>query len=95
VRATREVLVKSDGGELPSIVGTALPGEGDKGGHFDGSTEMAFFPGDLPADGLHAGDFRSIRMRPPALQDSGDSAPALPHIRLDRALQFLIGDRLR
>jgi len=25
----------------------------------------------------------------------GTDAPALPHIRLDRALQFLIGDRLQ
>jgi predicted YcjX-like family ATPase len=56
---------------------------------------MAFFPGDLPADGARGGDFHSIRFRPPALEDAGDGTPALPHIRLDRALQFLIGDRLR
>ena len=33
---------------LPSIVGTAVPGEWADGRHFDGTTEMAFFPGDLP-----------------------------------------------
>jgi hypothetical protein len=41
------------------------------------------------------GEFRAIRFRPPALEMTDDGVPALPHIRLDRALQFLIGDRLR
>ena len=40
-------------------------------------------------------EFDSIRFRPPALEETPDRVPALPHIRLDRALQFLIGDRLR
>ena len=50
VRATREALVRGEGGGLPSIVGTAVPGEWTDGRHFDGTTEMAFFPGDLPAE---------------------------------------------
>jgi predicted YcjX-like family ATPase len=95
VRATREALVRGEGGGLPSIVGTAVPGEWSDGRHFDGTTEMAFFPGDLPTQSSHGGDFRSIRFRPPALEETDDGIPALPHIRLDRALQFLIGDRLR
>jgi predicted YcjX-like family ATPase len=95
VRATREATVRGEGGELPTIVGTAVPGEWSDGRHFDGTTEIALFPGDLPAEGLQGGDFRSIRFRPPALEETDDGAPALPHIRLDRALQFLIGDRLR
>ena len=39
---------------------------------------------------------RFIRFRPPALtQIDAEGKPAvLPHIRLDRALEFLIGDRL-
>ena len=66
------------------------------------------FPGDLPTEigalspaicragqAAQGGDFRSIRFRPPALEETDDGMPALPHIRLDRALQFLIGDRLR
>jgi predicted YcjX-like family ATPase len=56
---------------------------------------MAFFPGDLPGESLQGGDFRSIRFRPPMLEETDDGIPALPHIRLDRALQFMIGDRLR
>jgi predicted YcjX-like family ATPase len=95
VRATREALVRGEGGGLPSIVGTAAPGEWSDGRFFDGATEMAFFPGDLPAENVKSADFRSIRFRPPALEETDDGIPALPHIRLDRALQFLIGDRLR
>jgi predicted YcjX-like family ATPase len=40
-------------------------------------------------------DFRFLRFRPPQLEREGTEEPALPHIRLDRALQFLIGDRLQ
>jgi predicted YcjX-like family ATPase len=92
VRATREAMM---GGELPSIVGTPAAGEWHDGRQFDGNTEIALFPGDLPAEGLKGGDFRSLRFRPPPLETTEDGTPALPHIRLDRALQFLIGDRLR
>jgi predicted YcjX-like family ATPase len=109
VRATREVLVRGEGGGLPSIVGVAAPGTGLEGKSFDGEAEVAVFPGDLPADagslfgesgappagGIASGDFRSVRFRPPALEKTEDGIPALPHIRLDRALQFLIGDRMR
>jgi predicted YcjX-like family ATPase len=95
VRATREALLRGEAGGLPSIVGTARPGEWADGRKFDGNTEMAFFPGDLPEQTGQSGDFRSIRFRPPMLENTDDGIPALPHIRLDRALQFLIGDRLR
>src|SRR3954447_16358302 len=40
-------------------------------------------------------DFRFLRFRPPQLESLGEQDPALPHIRLDRALQFLIGDKLQ
>jgi predicted YcjX-like family ATPase len=55
------------------------------GAPFRGLTEIA----------VNDADFRFVRFRPPALSDASDGLPALPHIRLDRALQFLIGDRLR
>lgn len=42
-----------------------------------------------------ATDFRFLRFRPPKLDLIDAETPALPHIRLDRALQFLIGDRLQ
>jgi len=111
VRATREALVARGRDKLPSILGTPAPGETANGEMFDGNTEAATFPGDLPADpeelfngagfrGLSSAaadksDFRFLRFRPPLLEHDGAGEPALPHIRLDRALQFLIGDRLQ
>ncbi len=112
VRATREAQVTRGRESLPSILGTPMSGEKADGEIFDGNTEVATFPGELPQDpqvlfesetsfsglaGAKAGhaDFRFLRFRPPHLaQDSAD-AVALPHIRLDRAMQFLIGDKLQ
>lgn len=112
VRATREAMVQQGRETLPSIFG--VPEEGEMSGDevFDGETEAATFPGDLPAklDDLFSGDgafrglsntasdqtdFRFLRFRPPLLERVGGEEPALPHIRLDRALQFLIGDKLQ
>jgi hypothetical protein len=112
VRATSEAMVARGRDKLPSILGTPAPGEIVGGETFDGTTEVATFPGDLPADtealfqghgafrGLASAaaensDFRFLRFRPPLLERNGANEPALPHIRLDRALQFLIGDRLQ
>jgi predicted YcjX-like family ATPase len=112
VRATREAQVQRGREKLPSILGTPAPGETADGEAFDGETEVATFPGDLPADpeelfkgeaafrGLSSApaensDFRFLRFRPPQLEREGIDEPVLPHIRLDRALQFLIGDRLQ
>jgi predicted YcjX-like family ATPase len=117
VRATREAQVQRGREKLPSLLGTpaadtATCGQGFDGKGFDGETEVATFPGDLPEDpeelfkgegafrGLSSAsaektDFRFLRFRPPALESHDAAGPELPHIRLDRALQFLIGDRLQ
>ena len=112
VRATREAMVARGRDKLPSILGTPAPGERANGEAFDGTSEVATFPGDLPADpdelfqgeasfrGLSSAsaeksDFRFLRFRPPRLESAGAEALTLPHIRLDRALQFLIGDKLQ
>ena len=112
VRATREAQVQRGREKLPSILGTPASGEVANGEAFDGETEVATFPGDLPADpeelfkgdsafrGLSSAtaeksDFRFLRFRPPHLDSRDADGPMLPHIRLDRALQFLIGDRLQ
>src|SRR3954469_24664857 len=50
VRATREAQVQRGRDRLPSILGTPLQGEVANGEAFDGETEVATFPGDLPAD---------------------------------------------
>ncbi len=112
VRATREATVARGREKLPSILGTPAAGTMAGSEAFDGETEVATFPGDLPedpeelfrGDGAFRGlstasaektDFRFLRFRPPQLESQDAAGPVLPHIRLDRALQFLIGDRLQ
>ncbi|EFL90411.1 YcjX family protein [Ahrensia sp. R2A130] len=103
VRATTEAEMKEDGDTLPVIVGTPKKGERLGKKTFDGDTKTALFPGDLPEnpdealqyDGVE-GDLRFLRFRPPQLQKTAEGVNlSLPHIRLDRALEFLIGDKLR
>src|SRR4029077_13419128 len=112
VRATREAQVARGRERLPSLLGTPTSGERAGSEIFDGNTEVATFPGDLPDDpealfngadafrvlssaSAEKADYRFLRFRPPRLENDGEGGPALPHIRLDRALQFLIGDRLQ
>ncbi len=112
VRATREATVRRGRQTLPTILGVPIAGETAGTDVFDGETDAAMFPGDLPDDPtpLFAGDgeafrglasaaaadvdYRFLRFRPPVPGAPASGKPALPHIRLDRALQFLIGDRL-
>lgn len=108
VRATREATVKRDGHELPVIVGTPIEGETIAGERFDGLRKTAIFPGDLPEnpeslfDSIESGspdaqlpDVNVVRFRPPQLEETGAGIKlSVPHIRLDRAMQFLFGDRL-
>ncbi len=102
IRATREAEIRQGGEVLNAIVGVPEKGEKIGGDVFDGIAEAAVFPGELPADpasvfngeGLALpepdNDWRFVKFRPPLL---ARGKPA-PQIRLDRALQFLIGDRL-
>ena len=108
IRATREATVTRDGEELPVIVGTPIAGETIDGEVFDGKRRTAIFPGDLPertelyfrppgavpvAPPLP--HINIVRFRPPEIEETGAGLKlSLPHIRLDRALQFLFGDRL-
>ncbi len=106
VRATREGTVKLGRQELPVIIGTPLEGERIGDEDFDGKTETAVFPGDLPgrtegafdpagASNVQDGALRFVRFRPPKLERTAEGITlSLPHIRLDRAMQFLLGDHL-
>ena len=102
IRATREAEIRQQGEILKAIIGVPELGETIGGEVFNGAAEAAVFPGELPADpaAIFQGDgvalpeadndWRFLRFRPP-IAPRGQPAP---HIRLDRALQFLIGDRL-
>ena len=107
VRATKEANVKQGTDTLPVLTGTPAKGETIGTETFDGDTQGAVFPGDLPVsarDVLRAGGSDSdwqanslnfIRFRPPEQQFSMEGNPLpLPHIRMDETLEFLLGDRL-
>ena len=102
IRATTEGEQRHGGKTLPCIIGRPLAGETLDGTRYDGNTEIALFPGDLPDDPeavFGTGEPQALsflRFAPPqALGRNADGAPVLPHIRFDRALEFLIGDWLR
>lgn len=95
LRATVETTVTHDGAPLECVQGVlAQTGKA-----------AAMYAGDLPDDPAHLlsparqgaekwldGDFAIMHFAPPVL--SRKSNEGLPHIRLDKASEFLIGDRL-
>jgi predicted YcjX-like family ATPase len=95
LRTTTEEMRAHQGQELPCVRGTLL----------EGGRQAAFYPGALPedpgklltparqgAENWLEGDYQSMAFAPAPLSlRPGDG---LPHIRLDRAAEFLIGDRL-
>lgn len=107
LRATSEARVRHNGEMLACIKGTPLAGEKLGNRVFDGKSEIAVFPGDLDADpraaleaarasGSDGLGLSLVRFRPPRLVPENEQIePApWPHIRLDKALEHLLGDRL-
>lgn len=103
MRSTKEALMEIEGEELPVIVGTPIKGEKIDGDTFDGKTKTAVFPGDLPQNpslALNTNEADSpplsfVRFRPDINVDGKNgSATLLPHIRMDKAMQFLLSDYL-
>ncbi|WP_050603354.1 YcjX family protein [Ruegeria sp. 6PALISEP08] len=95
LRATTEELRSHNGVELPCVRGTLL----------ESGKQAAFYPGELPEDPAHLlgparngadswldEDYGFMAFAPAHLTLKPGDGP--PHIRLDRAVQFLIGDRL-
>lgn len=107
VRATREAYVERNGERLPVITGTPMAGERIGDEIFDGKRQTAIFPGDLPENpdsvfeaaapgrAMPSHAVEVVRFRPPELDvTAGGLKLSVPHIRLDRALQYLMGDYL-
>jgi len=99
---TREGRITEGGDKLDVIIGTPRRDETLDGTTYDGETEIALFPGDLPLtpeplfDEGQPVDLKFLRFLPPKKLDHDASGhPQLPHIRLDRALDYLIGDWLK
>lgn len=94
LRATTEETRSHQGRDLPLVRG-----------RLDDGRQAAFHAGDLPVDparlidparqgaaGWLQGDYGAMRFAPPLFERR--PGEGLPHIRLDRAAEFLIGDRL-
>ena len=94
LRATTEAMIEQNGQELPAVRGTLMDGR-----------NAAFYPGELPADPAALliparegrsewldGDYAAMNFRPAA--DTSRPGDGPPQIRLDRAAEYLIGDRL-
>ncbi|WP_297321901.1 YcjX family protein [uncultured Bartonella sp.] len=96
IRSTKEGLSEKHGESLPVVIGTPKKGEKIGDTIFDGVTETAIFPGDLPdsltdlLDENWHNQLQFVRFRPPKLK----SEQSFPQIRLDRAMEFLFGDYL-
>ena len=96
MRSTKEGTSEKNGESLPVVIGTPMKGEKIGDTVFDGKTETAIFPGDLPrslSELLSEGwqdRLQFVRFLPPELRVN----EPFPHIRLDRAMEFLFGDYL-
>lgn len=95
LRATTETTLSHQGQDLPCVRGTLIRGD----------APVACYPGSLPADPSallaearesgqiwQGASFEFSQFAPTALTCRAGEGP--PHIRLDRAAEFLIGDRL-
>ena len=94
LRATVEETVEHDGRKLDCVRGTLLDGR-----------NAAFYPGELPRDPARLlqparegaekwldADYQVMRFLPAPLELAPGEGP--PHIRLDKAAEFLFGDQL-
>lgn len=104
LRTTREVEVTQNGETYEALKGTPAKGTKFEGRIFKGDEEIFLFPGDLPEDLATAlnkastlPELEILNFNPPDCNkpDSPTAEPSMPHIRLDRALNMLIGDKLR
>jgi len=104
VRATKEAVFKEGNEKLNCITGIPMAGEEIDGISFDGESEKAIFPGSLDMDlgsllkqddSANYNELQFVRFRPPQLEKTTEGLTlSLPHIRLDRALEFLLGDKV-
>ena len=94
LRTTTETKIDHNGNQLLAVQGTTEQGK-----------RAAFYPGELPedpkrilaparegADTWPFGEVEVMRFKPPVQNISPGDGP--PHIRLDKAAEFLLGDRL-
>lgn len=84
IRATESREVNHQGGRSQALRGTGLGGE-----------ELLLFPGEVPDRLPDAGFWARQGFDFPAFRPAPREDGALPHIRMDAALDWLIGDKLQ
>lgn len=83
LKSTETVMAEHDGKQLRCVRG--IPVDRDR--------ETVLYPGDIPdVHEVFARPYNFMRFKPPP--GAGADGRGLPHIRLDQALQFLLGDYL-
>lgn len=104
LRATEDVETKRDGIVYHCLQGIPEPGEIVLGRKFDGRRAAVVYPGRIPDDPLEAfdaasapvGAYRFVRFCPPHIgtRETLGSPTPWPHLGLDEAMSYLIGDML-
>lgn len=104
LRATEDVETARDGTIYHCLRGIPERGEVVLGRTFDGKRQAVVYPGAIPTDPLDAfdpalapaGSYRFVRFRPPRITSRETlGEPSLwPHLGLDDAVAYLIGDKL-
>ncbi len=89
VRATVEDEIRQNGAKLPAVRGR-LSGSGEEAVLYAGAPPETLAA--LKSENWDRAAFRSVAFAPPRLEAREGEGP--PHIRLDRAIDYLIGDRL-
>lgn len=99
LRTTHEVTIEQNNQTYLALKGTPVSGTNYQGQTFDGKKPIIFFPGDLPENtqtlfknNQDLPPLDIVSFAPPAPEEN---KALMPHIRLDRALNMLIGDKLR
>jgi uncharacterized protein len=92
VRTTQEADVMRNGQSLRCVTGTPLAG-GAPVAAFAGALPASLSQADLAAAAA-VGQFSSIAFAPPARAGLAPPGEPLPHLGLDRVLQFLLGEAL-
>ena len=104
LKTTTEIEVEKNGETFKALKGTPLKGEQFQGKTFNGQDPILFFPGELPekSDVLFKNSNKPYNTKSTPTINIVKFAPptpgneqTLPHIRLDRALNMLIGDQLQ
>lgn len=105
VRSTKEKEIEHKGKKLNVVIGTPEEKESVNDKVYDGNQQVALFPGNVPEKidsdlGEYIpemvtdtnGVLQVVQFRPPNVKTKDNGEVIIPHIRLDKAIEFLFGE---